>query len=183
MKRPIAISGSANFYVSAERLFDQSLKGVPVVVLSNNDGCAIARSDEARALGIGMGMPLHHMRGKIKAHGIRVFSSNYTLYGDISRRVVEVCEDFTPSLEIYSIDEAFLDLGGFPDHEAHARQMRSEILRRIGVPVRVGIAPSKTLAKCANEIAKKNPLFRGVLDLMDEQIAGWLLPMVPVGDL
>jgi len=183
VKRPIAISDSANFYVSAERIFDPTLKNVPVIVLSNNDGCAVARSDEAKALGIKMGEPLHLIRDKIKAHGVRVFSSNYTLYGDISRRVVEVYEDFTPNVEIYSIDECFLDFGGFRDRTEHARKMRSAVLRRIGVPVRVGIAPTKTLAKCANDIAKKNPIFAGVLDMMDETMADWLLPMVPVGDI
>ena len=183
MKRPIAISDSANFYVSAERIFDPSLKNVPVIVLSNNDGCAVARSDEAKALGIKMGEPLHLIRDKIEAHGVRVFSSNYTLYGDISRRVVEVYEDFTPNVEIYSIDECFLDFGGFNDRTGHARAMRAAVLRRIGVPVRVGIAPTKTLAKCANDIAKKNPIFAGVLDMMDDTLADWLLPMVPVRDI
>ncbi len=183
MKRPIAISDSANFYVSAERIFDPTLKNVPVIVLSNNDGCAVARSDEAKALGIKMGQPLHLIRDKVEAHGVRVFSSNYTLYGDISRRVVEVYEDFTPNVEIYSIDECFLDFTGFPDRTAHARAMRAAVLRRIGVPVRVGIAPTKTLAKCANDIAKKNPIFAGVLDMMDDALTDWLLPMVPVGDL
>jgi DNA polymerase V len=183
VKRPIAISDSANFYVSAERIFDPTLKNVPVIVLSNNDGCAVARSDEAKALGIKMGEPLHLLRDKIEAHGVRVFSSNYTLYGDISRRVVEVYEDFTPNVEIYSIDECFLDFGGFKDRTAHARDMRSAVLRRIGVPVRVGIASTKTLAKCANDIAKKNPIFAGVLDIMDDALADWLLPMVPVGDI
>ncbi|MDO5758805.1 MAG: Y-family DNA polymerase [Rhodobacterales bacterium] len=183
MKRPIAISDSANFYVSVERIFDPTLKNVPVIVLSNNDGCAVARSDEAKALGIKMGEPLHLIRDKIEAHGVRVFSSNYTLYGNISRRVVEVYEDFTPNVEIYSIDECFLDFTGFPDRTAHARAMRAAVLRRIGVPVRVGIAPTKTLAKCANDIAKRNPIFAGVLDMMDDALADWLLPMVPVGDL
>ncbi|AGI73001.1 UV inducable DNA polymerase [Octadecabacter arcticus 238] len=183
MKRPIAISDSANFYVSAERIFDPTLKNVPVIVLSNNDGCAVARSDEAKALGIKMGEPLHLLQDKIKAHGVRVFSSNYTLYGDISRRVVEVYEDFTPNVEIYSIDECFLDFGGFKDRDKHARAMRREVLRLIGVPVRIGIAPTKTLAKCANDIAKKNPIFGGVLDVMDDALATWLLPMVPVGDI
>jgi DNA polymerase V len=183
MKRPVAISDSANFYVSAERLFDPKLVNVPVIVLSNNDGCAVARSDEAKALGIKMGEPLHLLQEKIKAHGVRVFSSNYTLYGDISRRVVDVYEEFTPNVEIYSIDECFLDFEGFKDREAHARSMRREVLRRIGIPVRVGIAPSKTLAKCANDIAKKNPIFEGVLDMMDDGLANWLLPMVPVGEI
>ena len=183
MTKPIAISDSANFYVSAERIFDPTLKGVPVIVLSNNDGCAVARSDEAKALGIKMGEPLHLLRDKIAAHGVKVFSSNYTLYGDISRRVVEVYEDYTPNVEIYSIDECFLDFGGFKDRTIHARAMRRDVLRRVGVPVRVGIAPTKTLAKCANDIAKKNPIFAGVLDLMDPTLRSWLLPLVPVGDI
>jgi DNA polymerase V len=181
--RPIAISDSANFYVSAERIFDPSLKGVPVIVLSNNDGCAVARSDEAKALGIKMGEPLHLIRDKVDAHGVRVFSSNYTLYGDISRRVVAVYEDYTPNVEIYSIDECFLDFGGLKDRDAHARVMRRDVLRRVGVPVRVGIAPTKTLAKCANDIAKKNPIFAGVLDMMESGLADWLLPYIPVGDI
>ena len=183
MKRPIAISDSANFYVSCERLFDPTLKDVPVIVLSNNDGCAVARSDQAKSLGVRMGEPLHLIRDKVAAHGIRVFSSNYTLYGDVSARVVAVYEDFTPSVEIYSIDECFLDFTGFADRTAHARAMRAAVLRRVGIPVRVGIASSKTLAKCANEIAKKNPIFAGVLDMMDETLANWLLPLVPVGDI
>jgi len=162
MSRPIAISDSANFYVSAERIFNPSLKNVPVIVLSNNDGCAVARSDEAKALGIKMGAPLHLIRDKIKAHGVRVFSSNYTLYGDISRRVVEVYETFSPVVEVYSIDESFLDFGGFRDREAHAQEMRRQVLLQVGVPVRVGIGPTKTLAKCANEVAKRNPIFKGV---------------------
>lgn len=183
MTRPIAISDSANFYVSAERIFDPTLKGVPVIVLSNNDGCAVARSDEAKALGIKMGEPLHLIRDKVEAHGIRVFSSNYTLYGDISRRVVAVYEDYTPNVEIYSIDECFLDFSGFKDRVAHAKAMRSDVLLRVGVPVRVGIATTKTLSKCANDIAKKNPIFGGVLDMVDPALADWLLPLVPVGSI
>jgi DNA polymerase V len=183
VSRPIAISDSANFYVSAERIFDPTLKNVPVIVLSNNDGCAVARSDEAKALGIKMGAPLHLIRDKIAAHGVRVFSSNYTLYGDISRRVVEVYETFSPVVEVYSIDESFLDFGGFRDRDAHAQEMRRQVLLQVGVPVRVGIGPTKTLAKCANEVAKRNPIFKGVLDMMDRSVADWVLPRVPVGDI
>ena len=183
MTLPIAISDTANFYVSAERIFDPSLKNVPVIVLSNNDGCAVARSDEAKALGIKMGAPFHLIRDKITAHGIRVFSSNYTLYGDISRRVVEVYETFSPVVEVYSIDESFLDFSGLKDREAHAQAMRRQVLLQVGVPVRVGIGPTKTLAKCANEVAKRNPIFRGVLDMMDASITDWVLPRVPVGDI
>lgn len=183
MSRPIAISDSANFYVSAERIFDPSLRNVPVIVLSNNDGCAVARSDEAKALGIKMGAPLHLIRDKVEAHGVRVFSSNYTLYGDISRRVVEVYETFSPVVEVYSIDESFLDFGGFRDLEGYAQEMRKQVLLQVGVPVRVGIGPTKTLAKCANEVAKRNPIFNGVLDMMDRSVADWVLPRVPVGDI
>ena len=183
MKRPIAISDSANFYVSAERIFDPSLKRTPMIVLSNNDGCAVARSDEAKALGIKMGAPFHQLRKVIQKHGVRVFSSNYTLYGDISRRVVEVYQEFSPTVEIYSIDESFMDFSGYKDREAHARKMRQAVRLKIGIPVRVGIAPSKTLAKCANNIAKKNSLFDGVLDMMDKQLTDWLLPKVPVVDI
>jgi DNA polymerase V len=183
MIRPIAISDCANFYVSAERIFEPSLKNVPVIVLSNNDGCAVARSDEAKSLGIKMGAPLHLIQDKIAAHGIRVFSSNYTLYGDISRRVVEVYETFSPVVEVYSIDESFLDFGGIRDRDAHAQAMRAQVLLQVGVPVRVGIGPTKTLAKCANEVAKRNPIFKGVLDMMDRSVTDWVLPRVPVGDV
>jgi len=169
--------------VSAERIFDPTLKNLPVIVLSNNDGCAVARSDAAKALGIKMEEPLQLIWDKVEAHGIRVFSSNYTLYGDISRRIVEVYEDFTPNVEIYSIDECFLDFTGFKDRAAHARSMRSKVLQRIGVSVRVGIASSKTLAKYANDVAKKNPIFAGVLDMMDETLADLIQPMVPIGDV
>jgi len=145
MKTPksIAISDSANFYVSAERVFDPSLIGVPVIVLSNNDGCAIARSNEAKSLGVKMGAPVHHLRDKIKDHGIRVLSSNYTLYGDMSRRVSEVYDDFSPRVEVYSIDECFLDFDGFKHREAHAKSLVANVWQRVGVPVRVGIGPSK----------------------------------------
>lgn len=119
----------------------------------------------------------------MEAHGVRVFSSNYTLYGDISRRVVEVYETFSPVVEVYSIDESFLDFSGFRDREAHAQEMRRQVLLQVGVPVRVGIGPTKTLAKCANEVAKRNPIFKGVLDMMDRSVADWVLPRVPVGDV
>ena len=179
----IAISDSANFYVSAERVFDPSLVGVPVIVLSNNDGCAVARSNEAKALGIKMGAPVHHLKDKIKAHGVRVLSSNYTLYGDMSRRVSEVYDDFSPRVEVYSIDECFLDFGGFQDREAHAKALVAGVKQRVGIPVRVGIGPSKTLAKCANELAKKNPIFHSVCDLTDMSLRNFLLPRVTVSDI
>jgi len=180
--KSIAISDSANFYVSAERVFDPTLIDVPCIVLSNNDGCAVARSNEAKILGIKMGVPVHQLTDKIKTHGIRVLSSNYTLYGDMSRRVAEVYEDYSPRIEIYSIDECFLDWQ-FKDKEAHAKKLVAAVKQRVGIPVRVGIAPSKTLAKCANELAKKNPIFSSVCDLTDKSIQDYLLPRVDVSDI
>ncbi|GAA3714633.1 hypothetical protein GCM10022268_24190 [Sphingomonas cynarae] len=117
MIAPIALIDCNNYYVSCERAFDASLVGVPVIVLSNNDGCAIARSQEAKALGIKMGDPIHHLRDKVRAHGIRVLSSNYTLYGDMQRRVLAACEAFARDVEIYSIDEIFLDLASFVNRD------------------------------------------------------------------
>lgn len=183
MPELVAISDSANFYVSAERCFDMSLRNVPVIVLSNNDGCAVARSDEAKALGIKMGEPLFKLKDKIRRHGIRVLSSNYTLYGDMSRRVADVYDDFTPHVEVYSIDECFLDFSGTQKPEHHARCLREEVRLRTGIPVRVGIATTKTLSKCANDLAKRNPIFNGVLDMSDPRLVNYLLPKVDVGDI
>ena len=169
--------------MSAERVFDPTLCGVPVVVLSNNDGCIVARSNEAKALNLRMGEAVHLAQKKIKAHGVRVLSSNYTLYGDMSRRVSEVYDDYSPRIEIYSIDECFLDFDGFHDREAHAKALVADVKQRVGIPVRVGIAPSKTLAKCANEVAKKNPIFKSVCDLTDISIRDYFLPRVDVSDI
>lgn len=166
MADPVALVDCNNFYASCERLFEPRLRGRPVVVLSNNDGCVIARSNEAKALGIGMGDPWHLSREKFERHGVIVRSSNYTLYGDISGRVVSVLREFTPELEVYSIDEAFLSFAGFRDLDGHARELRRRVLQWTGIPVSVGIAPTKTLAKVANRTAKKDPASGGVLDLM-----------------
>lgn len=155
-----------NFYVSCERVFNPSLKNRPVVVLSNNDGCVIARSEEAKALGIRMGQPVFECRALIARHGVRVYSSNYTLYGDLSRRIMDVLGLFCPEVEEYSIDEAFLDLSGMPKPALeHCRALRERILKWVGVPVSIGIAPSKTLAKAAARVAKKDPAHRGVFDI------------------
>lgn len=143
MAGPIAIVDCNNFYASCERLFNLKLNGKPVVVLSNNDGCAIARSNEAKALGVKMGDAYHLNKQQWARWGVRVFSSNYTLYGDVSARVMRVLSDFTPDLEIYSIDEAFLGLSGFADPEGHARTLRETVGRKTGIPVCVGIAPTK----------------------------------------
>ncbi|MEO6638760.1 MAG: SOS mutagenesis and repair protein UmuC, partial [Ginsengibacter sp.] len=146
-----------NFYVSCERLFQPHLAGKPVVVLSNNDGCVIARSDEAKALGIVMGTPAYMNEKMFKQFGIKVFSSNYTLYGDMSDRVMKTIKTFAPKLELYSIDEAFLDLSElkYADLYKLGIKLRSTVIKNTGIPVSVGIAPTKTLAKMANRYAKK----------------------------
>jgi DNA polymerase V len=155
MSDPIALVDCNNFYASCEQLFDPRLRGRPVVVPSNNDGCVIARSNEAKALGIEMTAPWHLIKQKFGREGVVVRSSNYTLYGDMSRRVMRILSGFTPNLEIYSIDEAFLGLRGFTDVERHAHTIRRTILQWTGLPVSIGIAPTKTLAKTANRLAKK----------------------------
>jgi DNA polymerase V len=147
-----------NFYVSCERVFNPSLNGRPVVVLSNNDGCVIARSNEAKQLGIKMGAPAFQMNDLIRKNHVTVFSSNYALYGDLSHRVMSTLGQFTPELEIYSVDEAFLNLAGLPVNLAeYAGKIRKTVLKNIGIPVSVGIGPTKVLAKAANHYAKKVP--------------------------
>jgi DNA polymerase V len=154
-----------NFYCSCERVFQPSLEGFPIVVLSNNDGCIIARSNEAKALGVEMGAPYFKARGLIEQHGIKVFSSNYTLYGDMSARVMSVLAESSPDIEVYSIDESFVDLTGIPDGDGFARILRRKVRQWTGIPVCIGIAQTKTLAKLANRVAKKAPKTGGVLDL------------------
>ncbi|NDY58505.1 Y-family DNA polymerase [Desulfovibrio sulfodismutans] len=153
------------FYVSCERVFSPALADRPVVVLSNNDGCIVARSAEAKALGIGMGQPAYQCAELLKRHEVAVFSSNYALYGDMSARVMDTLARFAPAMEVYSIDEAFLDLTGLPEAVALARGMRDTVRRFTGIPVSVGLGPTKTLAKVANRLAKKDPALGGVLDL------------------
>ncbi len=174
-----------NFYVSCERAFDPTLVGVPVVVASNNDGCAIARSNEAKALGVRMGDPIHLIRDRLEKHGVVVRSSNYTLYGDMQRRVVAAVEDFASEVEIYSIDESFLDLTAFVGRDlvAHANGMRRQVQRWTTIPTCVGIGPTKTLAKLANAAAKRNPIFDGVADLRDDTIRHFVLDRFPVNDV
>ena len=146
-----------NFYASCERVFQPHWEGKPVVILSNNDGCVIARSNEAKALGIPMGAPAFQYKKQFERHKIKVFSSNYALYGDMSRRVMSILGNHTPHIEIYSIDEAFLEFKGFDhfDLQLHAQKMRQQVRQWTGIPVSIGIAPSKALAKIANKIAKK----------------------------
>ena len=146
-----------NFYASCERVFQPQWEGKPVVILSNNDGCVIARSNEAKALNIPMGAPAFKYKQQFKQQGVKVFSSNYPLYGDMSNRVMTILEKYTPNLEIYSIDEAFLQFKGFDlfNLEREGQRMRKQVRKWTGIPVSVGIAPTKALAKIANKITKK----------------------------
>ena len=144
-----------NFYASCERVFDPSLRTRPIVVLSNNDGCIVARSQEAKALGLKMGEPYFKVKEVLDRHKVAVFSSNYALYGDMSQRVMKTLQQFSPEVEIYSIDEAFLNLEGFRDLPTLATRIRETVRQWTGLPVSVGIAPTKTLAKLANHTAKK----------------------------
>lgn len=153
-----------NFYVSCERVFNPKLLNRPVVVLSNNDGCVIARSNEAKAIGIPMGAPYFQFRDQLQRHRAAVLSSNYTLYGDMSHRVVQTLLQFALDLEVYSIDEAFLLIENIHP-ESLARQIRETVRQWTGIPVSVGIAPTKTLAKIANRLAKKNDTLNGVFQL------------------
>jgi DNA polymerase V len=146
-----------NFYASCERVFQPQWEGKPIVILSNNDGCVIARSNEAKALGIAMGAPAFQYQKQFEQQGVKVFSSNYPLYGDMSSRVMSILERYTPNIEIYSIDEAFLEFRGFDlfSIEEEGKKMRKQVHQWTGIPISVGIAPSKALAKIANKIAKK----------------------------
>lgn len=145
-----------NFYVSCERVFDWRLIGRPVVVLSNNDGCVVARSNEVKALGVKMGAPWHQLRELVDQHGIVGLSSNYTLYGDMSRRVMTILADMAPRQEVYSIDECFLDFTGIGDRTQHGQEIRRRIQQWVGLPVCVGFGSTKTTAKLANHCAKKS---------------------------
>ena len=143
-----------NFYASCERMFNPSLNGKPVVVLSNNDGCVIARSNEAKALGVGMAVPAFQIQHLVERNQIAVFSANFPLYGDMSQRVMSILSGYSPEQEIYSIDECFLNLDGIQeDFTDYGLRMRSHVLKWTGIPVSVGIAPTKTLAKVANREA------------------------------
>lgn len=162
----LALVDVNNMYASCEKLFAPELRHTPLVVLSNNDGCVVARSAEAKALGIKMGEPWFKLKDLAKKHGVVARSSNYSHYANMSDRCVEVLRMFTPSLEVYSIDESFLNLDGIlGDLTAYGRQIRERVLRWVGLPVCVGIAPTKTLAKLSNHIAKKNPRFEGVFNM------------------
>src|SRR5450631_1645714 len=152
-----ALIDGNNFYVSCERVFNPKLEGRPVVVLSNNDGCAVSRSAEAKALGIKMAVPWFQMKEAAKKHGIAALSSNYALYADMSSRMMSVLAQFSPDQEIYSIDECFLGLDGFEHYDlaAYGQEIRARVRKWLGLPVSIGFASTKTLAKMANNCAKK----------------------------
>ncbi|NVK41577.1 MAG: translesion error-prone DNA polymerase V subunit UmuC [Oceanospirillaceae bacterium] len=186
MTRVFALVDCNNFYASCERLFRPDLKGRPIIVLSNNDGCVVARSAEAKSLGIKMGVPFFQIQQLVREHDVQVFSSNYALYGDMSARVMSLLEQMAPRVEVYSIDEAFLDLSGVSacsDLETFGHQVRFEVQKCTGIHVCVGIAPTKTLAKLANHAAKRYPKTGGVVDLMDPARQRRLLSITPVDEV
>lgn len=162
MTQQLALVDCNNFYVSCERLFRPDLAGVPMVVLSNNDGCVVSRSNESKALGVKMGQPWFECKELAQEHGILAFSSNYELYADLSNRVMNTLSGFSPSQEVYSIDECFVDLTGMPKLREVSYAMRQRVGQWVGMPVCVGIGPTKTLAKLANHVAKKHPRSKGV---------------------
>ena len=174
-----------NFYVSCERVFDPTLIGKPVIVLSNNDGCAISRSDEAKTLGIQMGTPPHLIKDLIRKQGIKMFSSNYTLYGDMSDRVMKILADFVPAMELYSIDEAFLDMTSMPycDLLQLGMDIRNKVVKSTGIPVCVGIAATKALAKMANRYAKKRNKALGVHWAANQALVDEMLAFTAVEDV
>lgn len=181
----IALVDCNNFYASCERVFNPSLNGRPIVVLSNNDGCVVARSNEAKEVGIGMGVPIFEVKELVQQHGVEVFSSNYPLYGDMSNRVMRTLRLFSPKVEVYSIDEAFIDFDGFDalGMLPHAQNMRQTVMQHTGIPVSIGIASTKTLAKIANRIVKKRKLAEGVLYLQDDRYIKRALELTAVEDI
>ncbi len=190
MSTAFALVDCNNFYVSCQRVFNPSLNGQPVIVLSNNDGCVISRSAEAKQLGIAMGAPYFRIRKSAREHGVRVFSSNYALYADMSQRVMETLAELAPDVEVYSIDEAFLRMDNLYDNDGrpisdlneYGRSIRRRVKQWTGIPVSVGIAPTKTLAKLANSIAKTSPRADGVLYLRQPFI-DTALAKTPVSDV
>ncbi len=181
--KKIALIDCNSFYVSCERLFNPKIRKKPVVVLSNNDGCIISRSNEAKALGIKMGEPYFKAKDIIIKNNVQVFSSNYSLYGDLSRRVMRTLKRFNSDIEVYSIDEAFIDLSNFPDNEVEnvAQEIRATVLQWTGIPTSIGIAKTKTLSKVANHIAKKKQ--SGVTSFIGVENIDPLLEKVDINDV
>lgn len=185
MSPQIALVDCNNFYVSCERLFRPDLRKTPVVVLSNNDGCVVSRSNEAKDIGIKMGAPWFECKSLAEEHGVLALSSNYALYADLSNRVMSILAEFSPRSEVYSIDECFVDLTGTPKLRDVSYQMREKVMKWTGIPVCVGIASTKTLAKLANFVAKKHPRSKGVFNFnaltTDQQTK--LLKQIPVDEI
>ena len=182
-KNKIALVDCNSFYVSCERLFNTSIIKKPVIVLSSNDGCVISRSTEAKILGIKMGEPYFKVKKIVKKNNVKIFSSNYSLYGDISRRIMKTLKQFSPKIEIYSIDEAFLDLSSIKDKDLleYGSRIRKTILKWTGIPTSIGIATTKTLSKIANHIAKKDNL--GVINLINTQQIDKILKKIKINDV
>jgi len=181
--KKIALIDCNSFYVSCERLFNPKIRKKPVVVLSNNDGCIVSRSNEAKALGIKMGEPYFKAKDIIIKNNVHVFSSNYSLYGDLSRRVMRTLKRFNSDIEVYSIDEAFIDLSNFPDNEVEkiAQEIRATVLQWTGIPTSIGIAKTKTLSKVANHIAKKKQ--SGITNFIGVENIDPLLEKVDINDV
>lgn len=180
-----ALADCNNFFASCERVFRPDLQGKPVIVLSNNDGCAVARSNEAKALGIRMGDPFFKIRHIVEKNNVAVFSGNMALYGDMSQRVRWVLEEFAPAVEVYSIDEAFLDLRGINDidFDRYAKEISARCYRMTSIPVSVGIAPTKTLAKIASKLCKQYPKLKGGCYMHRPQDIEKVLMKFPVEDV
>lgn len=172
-----------NFYASCERVFNPALNGKPIVVLSNNDGCVIARSNEAKALGIKMGVPAYQIKDLVSSHEVSVFSSNYTLYGDMSGRVMSILAGLAPELEVYSIDEAFINLDGIQDIQLLGTKIVNKVTCGTGIPVSLGIAPTKTLTKVANKFAKKYPAYNRLCIIDTEEKRIKALQLTDINDV
>jgi DNA polymerase V len=185
VQKHFALVDCNNFYVSCERLFRPDLRWQPVAVLSNNDGCIVSRSQEVKALGIKMAVPVYQIDKLVKQHRVHLFSSNYTLYADISSRVMSLLAEFSPHIEVYSIDEAFLELTGFTqdDPMVYGQLIRETVERATGIPVCVGMGPTKTLAKLANFAAKKWQKSGGVVNLDNAESRAKLMRRVPVDEV
>ncbi|BBH53050.1 Y-family DNA polymerase [Fluviispira sanaruensis] len=181
----ISLIDGNNFYVSCERVFNPKLRNKPVVVLSNNDGCVVSRSDEAKKLGIKMGQPFFEIKPFIKKHDIKYFSSNYSLYGDMSARIIKTLEQFSPEIEMYSIDEAFIDLSHVSQEKLHefGWKIKNTVYQHTGIPCGIGISFTKSLAKVANKIAKKSAKAKGVLALYEQSHITEALKRTEIGDL
>ncbi len=185
-KRIFALADCNSFYASCEKVFNPKLNNKPVVVLSNNDGCIIARTNEAKALGIKMGEPLFKAKKIIKQNNVKVFSSNYTLYGSMSNRVMKILEQSFPNIEIYSIDEAFMEISNLKkiyNYSKYAKKIRKIILKWTGIPVSIGIGETKTLAKVANQIAKNDPKINGIFDITKIKNKEKILKKIKIGKI